>query len=215
MVQPFWKTVWHVLKILKTLLLQHPAIQLLKYYTTQENQTHKPTQNLYTNIYSSNIYNSPKGKNNLYAHQLMNGSAQEASPHSVCVCVLCVCAQSCLTLCDPMDCRPWGSSTDEIFQARILECVAISYFRGSSRRKDQTWVLHWTGGFFTTVSPRYLQQCSLSIKIIRQCGCLENILLNERNKSHKKPHILWFYLYEMSRKSKFMKTKSRSVLTTD
>ena len=39
----------------------------------------------------------------------------------VCVCV-CVCAhvQSCLTFCDPMDCRPPGSSVHEIFQARIL-----------------------------------------------------------------------------------------------
>ena len=30
-------------------------------------------------------------------------------------------AQSCLTLCDPMDCSPPGSSVHEIFQARILE----------------------------------------------------------------------------------------------
>ena len=32
-----------------------------------------------------------------------------------------MCDQSCLTLCDPMDCRPPGSSVHEIFQARILE----------------------------------------------------------------------------------------------
>ena len=38
--------------------------------------------------------------------------------------------QSCPTLCDPMDCRPPGSSVQGIFQARILEWVAISYFRG-------------------------------------------------------------------------------------
>ena len=120
--------------------MQNPAIQLLKYYKTQENQRHKSTQNLYTNIYGSIIYNSPKGKNNLYAHQLMNGSAQEASPYCVCVYVLCVCAQACLTLCDPMDCSPWGSSVNEIFQARILECVAFSYFRGSSQHNDQTWL---------------------------------------------------------------------------
>ena len=41
--------------------------------------------------------------------------------------VLCVCAQSCLTLCDPMDFSVHG-----IFQARILEWVSISYSRGSS-----------------------------------------------------------------------------------
>ena len=33
--------------------------------------------------------------------------------------------QSCLTLCDPMDCSPLGSSIHESFQARILEWVAI------------------------------------------------------------------------------------------
>ena len=36
-------------------------------------------------------------------------------------------AQSRLTLCDPMDCSPPGSSVHEILQARILEWVAISY----------------------------------------------------------------------------------------
>ena len=36
-------------------------------------------------------------------------------------------AQSCLTLCDPMDCSLPGSSVHGIFQARILEWVAISF----------------------------------------------------------------------------------------
>ena len=36
-------------------------------------------------------------------------------------------AQSCPTLCDPMDCSPSGSSVHGIFQARILEWVAISF----------------------------------------------------------------------------------------
>ena len=42
---------------------------------------------------------------------------------------MCVCsvAQSCLTLCDPTDCSLPGSSLHGIFQARILECIAISY----------------------------------------------------------------------------------------
>ena len=35
--------------------------------------------------------------------------------------------QSCLTLCDPMDCSPPGSSIHRIFQARVLEWVAISF----------------------------------------------------------------------------------------
>ena len=48
--------------------------------------------------------------------------------------------QSCLTLCDPMDCNPPGSSVPGISQARILEKVAISYSRGSSWHRDWTHV---------------------------------------------------------------------------
>ena len=40
--------------------------------------------------------------------------------------------QSCLTLCDPMDCSPPGSSVHGISQARILDWVAISHSRGIS-----------------------------------------------------------------------------------
>ena len=36
-------------------------------------------------------------------------------------------AQSCLTLCDPMDCSPPGSSVHGILQARVLEWRAISF----------------------------------------------------------------------------------------
>ena len=39
-------------------------------------------------------------------------------------------AQSCPTLCDPMDCSLPDSSVHEIFQARVLEWVAISFSRG-------------------------------------------------------------------------------------
>ena len=44
--------------------------------------------------------------------------------------------QSCLTLFDPMDCSPPGSSVHGILQARILEWVAISISRGSSKLRD-------------------------------------------------------------------------------
>ena len=49
-------------------------------------------------------------------------------------------AQSCPTLCNPMDCSLPGSSVHGIFQARILEWVAISFSSGSSWPRDQTWV---------------------------------------------------------------------------
>ena len=47
-------------------------------------------------------------------------------------CAVCVClvAQSCVTLCDPMACSPPGSSIHRIFQARMLECVAIFLLQG-------------------------------------------------------------------------------------
>ena len=49
----------------------------------------------------------------------------------------CLCAQSCLTVCNPMDCSPPVPSVHGIIQARILEWIAISYSRGSSRPRDQ------------------------------------------------------------------------------
>ena len=45
-------------------------------------------------------------------------------------------AQSCSTLCDPMDCSPPGSSLHGILQARVLEWVAISFSRESSQPRD-------------------------------------------------------------------------------
>ena len=53
--------------------------------------------------------------------------------------------QSCLTLWDPMDCSLLGSSVHGIFQARVLEWVAISVSRGSSRPKDRTQVSRIAG----------------------------------------------------------------------
>ena len=45
-------------------------------------------------------------------------------------------AQSCPTLCDPMDCSPPGSSVHGVLQAEILEWVAIPFSRRSSRPRD-------------------------------------------------------------------------------
>ena len=93
----------------------------------------------------------------------------------VCVCV-CVCArvctraqlssfpaievkwnevtQLCLTLCYPMDCSLPGSSVHGIFQARVLEWVAISFSRGSFWPRDWTWVSHIVGRCFTIWATR-------------------------------------------------------------
>ena len=73
-----------------------------------------------------------------------------------CVCMHAKSLQSCLTLCDPMDCSPPGSPVREIFQARMLEWVTISFPRGifltQSSNPCLLHLLHW---FFTT-SANYL-----------------------------------------------------------
>ena len=50
------------------------------------------------------------------------------------------CAPSCLTLWDPMDCSPSGSSVHGISQGKILEWVAISFSRGSFQPRDWTHI---------------------------------------------------------------------------
>ena len=61
-------------------------------------------------------------------------------------------AQSCLTLCDPMDYTVHG-----ILQARILEWVAMFFSRGSSQPRDPSQVSHTAGGFLTNWAPRETQ----------------------------------------------------------
>ena len=56
--------------------------------------------------------------------------------------------QSCPTLCNPMECGSSDSSVHEIFQARILEWVAISFSRGSFQLRDRTQVSWVIANFF-------------------------------------------------------------------
>ena len=75
--------------------------------------------------------------------------------------VIVVQSLSFVQLCIPMDCSLPGSSDRGIFQARILEWVAISFSRGSSWTKDWTRVSCIGRWFFTTESP------GIPIKILR------------------------------------------------
>ena len=61
---------------------------------------------------------------------------------------------SCLTLCDPMDCSLPGSLVHGIFQAWILEWVAIAFSSGSSWPRDRTRVSHIVGRCFTLWATR-------------------------------------------------------------
>ena len=62
-------------------------------------------------------------------------------------------AQSCLTLCDPMDCIVHG-----ILQARTLEWVAFPFSRGFSQPRDRTQDSSIAGGFFTSWATREAQE---------------------------------------------------------
>ena len=68
--------------------------------------------------------------------------------------------------CDPMDCSPPGLSVHRIFQARILEWVAIFFSRGSSWPRDQTQVTYIAGRHFTIWAPREILSESVCVLVI-------------------------------------------------
>ena len=70
--------------------------------------------------------------------------------HFMCVLV----AQSCPTLCNPMDCSPTGSSVHRISQVRVLEWVAIPFPGDLSNSRNWTWVSGNPGRFFTIWATR-------------------------------------------------------------
>ena len=72
-------------------------------------------------------------------------------------------AQLCPTLCNLVDCSPPGSSIHGIFQARILEWVAISFSRGSSRPRDWTQVYCTGGRRFTVWATREVPTLNIQI----------------------------------------------------
>ena len=84
---------------------------------------------------------------------------------------MCSVTQSCLILCNPMDCSPPGSSVKGISLARILERVAFFSSRGSSQLRDQSlvscisciageffscWAMEKAYQFFFTIKLKYL-----------------------------------------------------------
>ena len=58
-------------------------------------------------------------------------------------------AQSCKTLCDPMDSSPPGSSVHGILQDREVEWVVIPFSNGFSQPRDKTQDSRFAGSFFT------------------------------------------------------------------
>ena len=88
-------------------------------------------------------------------------------------------AQSCPTLCDHTDCNLPGFSVHRMFQARVLEWVAVSFSRRSSRPRDWTRVSRIVGRHFyhlshqgrsltTLFKPKYIMFLKKSPKLIRR-----------------------------------------------
>ena len=67
---------------------------------------------------------------------------------------------------NPMDCSPPGSSLHEIFQARIVEWVAISFSRASSQPRDQTRVSCTAGRLFTYWATREALGFQTSVQVL-------------------------------------------------
>ena len=90
----------------------------------------------------------------------------------VCVCV-CLVVQLHLTLCDPMDCSPPGSSVRGDSPGKNTGVVTMPSSMGSSQPRDQTWVSnvsHITGIFLTVWAPgkpHYIYRESLSVQSFR------------------------------------------------
>ena len=102
-------------------------------------------------------------------------------------------AQSCPTICDPMNCGPPGSSLHGISQARILEWVTLPFSRGLLQPRDWTsvsWVscngrqilYHWT-----TVSGLGKNICNY----IYICVCVCVYIYIEREHWGPELSLLW------------------------
>ena len=99
-------------------------------------------------------------------------------------------AQSCSTLCYPMDCSPPDSSVHGISQAGVLEWVAISFSRGSSQTRDWTWLLcllHWQADSL----PLHHLGSSLVARLITKY--LEDFFLHLLMASWKYPTVCDFF----------------------
>ena len=110
-------------------------------------------------------------------------------------------AQSCPSLFNPMDCNLPGSSVNGIFNARVLEWVAISFSRGSSWPRDLTPVFRIVGRCFTIWATREAQLHALhawcSLKKKKSCKYKYfELIIGKDNPTQKHNNALkWVIIY--------------------
>ena len=75
-----------------------------------------------------------------------------------------------------MDCSLPGSSVHGIFQARVLEWVAISFSRGSSQPRDQTQVSSIADRYFTVWATREAQNSLRNIELVLKGDLKEEMI---------------------------------------
>ena len=109
---------------------------------------------------------------------------------------MCSVTQLCPTLCDPMNCSLQGASVHGIFQARILELVALSYSRVSSLSRDWTHIscipcIHRrTPNHCATWEALKLNDCTLATIIhFRTFSSLSKETLHLLAITHQAPHL--------------------------
>ena len=117
-------------------------------------------------------------------------------------------AKSCLTLCDPLDYSPPGSSVHGIHQARIQEWVAIPFSRTSSWSRDQTLVSCIAGRCFTIWDTReapdmsnytsvitfFKSRCVKELEIKLNCNAKSFFSVKKTNKNKwKHQYLLKYY----------------------
>ena len=101
-------------------------------------------------------------------------------------------AQLCLILCDPTDCGPPGFSVLGILQARILEWIAISLSRGSSRPRDRTCISCTADRVFTTGEALLkISISNLQVDIRERGICVLQRGIREVMKTHMHFSLWW------------------------